>query len=106
MHKSFLAIVLTCSLAGCASTQPPVARTSMVMPAPANQGMSAQPVRVNPTTSQTSAMPELQPGPNYVASFPEADRRAACVRLKYVENTPKFARCLEGDFPENPYFRG
>jgi hypothetical protein len=46
----------------------------------------------------------LKPGPTYVASFPEADRRAACDRLDYRSGTQAYAKCLEGDFPENPYF--
>ena len=84
------------------------ARTTIMAPSSAGQTMgqmSAQPVRQNTAVVQSSAVPELQPGPNYVASFPEADRRAACLRLNYVENTPQFSRCLIGDFPENPYFR-
>ena len=57
--------------------------------------------------SQASADPStalLKPGPSYVASFPEADRRAACERLDYREGTRAFADCMMGDFPENPYF--
>ena len=109
MHKSLFAVILTCALAGCSSTAPTqTARATLVAPSPAGQAMgrvSAQPIRQNTASVQSSAVPELQPGPNYVASFPEADRRAACIRLKYVENTPQFSRCLVGDFTENPYFR-
>ncbi|HEY0032302.1 MAG TPA: hypothetical protein VGB81_03470 [Devosia sp.] len=103
MYKTLLALILAGSLAGCASTPPTQTRARMIAPV-AEAPMRAQPVR-QASAAQTSAVPELQPGPNYVASFPEADRRAACLRLNYVENTPKFARCMEGDFPENPYFR-
>jgi hypothetical protein len=70
---------------------------------PSNVQIAPAPQQV--AVAQTSAAPELKPGPNYVASFPESDRRAACLRLKYIENTPKFTSCLQGDFPENPYFR-
>jgi hypothetical protein len=55
-------------------------------------------------TAEDSSVASLKPGATYIASFPEADRRAACERLNYESGTPAFGKCLEGDFPENPYF--
>jgi len=46
----------------------------------------------------------LQPGTSYVANFAYAERRDACLRLNYSEGSDTFAACLEGNFPENPWF--
>lgn len=71
MHKFIFSIAAACLMAGCATT---------------------------PTSTPSAADPGLQalkPGPTYVASFPEADRRAACDRLKYQVGTIEYSKCLE-----------
>lgn len=123
MYKILTALVLTASLAGCAtaprdrvvgvvSTEARTERVTVAQPASVTQA-STQQMRKAATNPPPTANPDprsdlarLKPGAAYVASFPEAERRAACVRLNYTEGTAQFSRCLEGDFPENPYFRG
>ncbi len=46
----------------------------------------------------------LEPGSVYLANFSFDERREACMFLDYVEGTTAFSQCLEGDFPENPWF--
>ncbi len=46
----------------------------------------------------------LKPGLTYVSNFPFEDRQAACLVLNYEQDTSAFAGCLQGDFPENPWF--
>lgn len=72
--------------------------------APAPKSSSAPEPETRPTPDADLA--RLKPGAAYIGSFPEAERRAACLRLDYTEGTGEFARCLEGNFPENPYFGG
>ena len=48
----------------------------------------------------------LQPGDTYVHNFALAERRDACLRLNYSEGTVGFTQCLQGYFPENPWFAG
>lgn len=113
---------------GVVATSPaPVHRAIAKRPAPVAQSMpevqqSRQATTRTPKSTPTpksSSAPEpetrptpdadlarLKPGAAYIGSFPEAERRAACLRLDYTEGTGEFARCLEGDFPENPYFGG
>lgn len=118
MHKTLLIVTAALALAGCSSTRD----TVVVSSAPRAVIMTPQPVvrqapaRVAtatpaPTRAQAPAPAQadsstalLKPGPTYVASFPEADRRAACDRLNYKAGTSSYSKCLEGDFPENPYF--
>jgi hypothetical protein len=61
-------------------------------------------MNVAATTPQSPEMELLKPGATYVSNFPYKDRRAACLLLKYREGTLAFSDCLEGDFPENPWF--
>ncbi len=57
------------------------------------------------TSPQRSPEMELlKPGLTYVSNFPLEDRQAACLVLEYEEDTPAFGGCLQGDFPENPWF--
>ena len=88
MHKIVLSLAAAIALTGCATTPNAVINTSV----PAE-------VQADP------ALQSLKPGPTYVASFPEADRRAACDRLKYRVGTVEYSRCLEGYFPDNPYLQ-
>ncbi len=46
----------------------------------------------------------LEPGSTYIHNFAFAERREACIALNYAEGTDTFSRCLEGFFPENPWF--
>lgn len=86
MYKLIYAFVAAVSLAGCA-----------MAPNTANNTSTPPAVQADP------ALKSLKPGPTYVASFPEADRRAACDRLKYRVGSVEYSRCLEGYFPDNPY---
>ncbi|WP_108459248.1 hypothetical protein [Devosia naphthalenivorans] len=109
MHKTILVLTAALAMAGCSTTRD---RDVVVSSSSTAVLMSPQPVvRQAPmrmaSGSQASLEPSaalLKPGPGYVASFPEADRRAACQRLDYREGTRAFAACMIGDFPENPYF--
>jgi hypothetical protein len=83
MHKFLFSIAAACLMAGCATAPSSTPRE----------------VRADP------ALQALKPGPTYIASFPEADRRAACDRLKYRTGTMEYSRCLEGYFPDNPYLQ-
>jgi hypothetical protein len=107
MHKSLLIFTAALALAGCSTTRD----TVVVSSAPRAVVMDPQPVvrqapvRVSSASqAQDDSTALLKPGPTYVAAFPEADRRAACERLNYRSGTQAYAKCLEGDFPENPYF--
>lgn len=117
MSKTIILLLAACSLAGCATAPQrttlsaaqvvAVSPAPVVRQAPVRQVSTSNRAAASTTTAAVSSEPttaSLRPGATYVASFPEADRRAACVRLNYREGTPQFARCLEGDFPENPYF--
>jgi pyruvate/2-oxoglutarate dehydrogenase complex dihydrolipoamide acyltransferase (E2) component len=121
MYKTLTALVVACSIAGCAtaprndvvaviSTAPaPTTRAVVAQPQPAVQAQpKAQPAQTPaaPSPSPRDDLARLEPGASYIAAFPEAERRAACVRLDYEEGTREFSRCLEGNFPENPYFGG
>lgn len=102
MHKSVLIFAAAVALAGCSTTQERSTATTARVVAPVQQ-----PVDRARVASQSASQTEmLRPGANYVASFPEADRRAACDRLDYKAGTRAYSQCLEGDFPENPYFLG
>lgn len=57
-----------------------------------------------PSGVTTSEQAMLEPGPAYVAGFPEEERRAVCERLEYEAGTVGFERCMQGYFPENPAF--
>jgi hypothetical protein len=46
----------------------------------------------------------LQPGTTYVSSFSLNERQEACRFLEISEGTSAFDHCLEGDFPQNPWF--
>ena len=109
MHKTAFVIVAAFALAGCASTsdRASLQRSSVAYAAtPQPVVRQAQPIRSGSSQAAEadSSVAMLRPGATYVASFPEADRRAACERLEYREGTDAFAKCLIGDFPENPYF--
>ncbi|MBW4656704.1 MAG: hypothetical protein KME20_27215 [Kaiparowitsia implicata GSE-PSE-MK54-09C] len=94
MYRTLVFLFSACAIAGCATAP----RSDFVRgAAPAPTGGSSLQAASGPVTS-------LAPGATYVASFPEADRRAACLRLDYQEGTAAFSKCLEGDFPENPWF--
>lgn len=54
--------------------------------------------------SQAGDKQLLEPGITYVASFGYDERRQACLKLHYIDGTGDFSRCLEGFFPENPWF--
>ena len=82
MHKFLFSIAVACLMAGCATAP-----------------------KIPPEVQADPALQALKPGPTYVASFPEADRRAACDRLKYRAGTMEYSRCLEGYFPDNPYLQ-
>ena len=86
MHKFLFSIAAACLMAGCATA--PQVNTS-----------TQHEVRADP------ALQALKPGPTYVASFPEPDRRAACDKLNYRTGTVEYSRCLEGYFPNNPYLQ-
>lgn len=107
MYKAIIILTAALGIAGCSTTRD---GDIVVSSAPSAVLVSPQPVvRQAPVriASQASLEPStalLKPGPGYVASFPEADRRAACQRLEYREGTRAFADCMIGDFPENPYF--
>lgn len=103
----FFAAALT--IAGCATApeRASLATSSRVVAtSPQPIIRQAQPARITAASPRVDpALASLKPGPTYVASFPEADRRAACERLKYQEGTTQFSRCLEGYFPDNPYLQ-
>jgi uncharacterized lipoprotein YajG len=105
MHKSLIILTAALAMAGCSTTRE---RDRLVSTAPSATLMAPQPaVRQVPRATQASLDPSvasLQPGATYVASFPEADRRAACERLNYQPGTRAYRDCLEGNFKENPYF--
>lgn len=86
MHKFLFSIAAACLMAGCATA--PKVNTS-----------------IPPEVQADPALESLKPGPTYVTAFPEADRRAACDRLKYRAGTVEYSRCLEGYFPDNPYLQ-
>ncbi len=90
MHKFLFSIAAACLIAGCATAPKTAINTNTSIPAA---------VRADP------ALQSLKPGPTYVASFPEVDRRAACDRLNYRVGTVEYSRCLEGYFPDNPYLQ-
>lgn len=92
MHRIVLSLAAVIALTGCASAPKAVvsAQSSTSVP----RVVVADP-----------SLRSLQPGATYVASFPEADRRAACERLEYLEGTVEFAKCMEGYFPDNPYLQ-
>ena len=109
MHKTMIVIAAAFAVAGCASTSDRASlQSSSVALASAPQPIVRQAQPIRPAATRQAAIDpsvaSLRPGPTYVASFPEADRRAACERLEYREGTRAFANCLIGDFPENPYF--
>ena len=106
MPRTFLFLLAACCLAGCATAPERAApMSSRVVMSPVQPVIHKPPqMSASVSTANTSAEASLKPGATYVAAFPEADRRAACLRLDYREGTAEFARCLEGDFPENPYF--
>jgi pyruvate/2-oxoglutarate dehydrogenase complex dihydrolipoamide acyltransferase (E2) component len=133
MYKIVSALIVTVSIAGCATApRDKVVGVVATSPAPAQRVVATQTApmaQAKPQVQQarpavtatpkstpapkTSTRPtpdadlaRLKPGAAYIASFPEDERRAACLRLDYEEGTGKFLRCLEGDFPENPYFGG
>jgi hypothetical protein len=62
-------------------------------------------MNVGATAPEHSELELLKPGVTYVSNFPYDDRHAACLVLAYQEGTPAFAKCLKGDFPENPWFK-
>lgn len=100
MQKAVLIFAAALALAGCSTTQErsTATATQVVVSTP-------QPVERARVASQATSQTEmLTPGANYMASFPEADRRAACDRLNYKSGTQAYSKCLEGNFPENPYF--
>jgi hypothetical protein len=107
MYKTIILLAVVFAVAGCSSTRD---RDRLVSTAPNAALMAPQsvvreaPIRVASQAPADPSIASLQPGPTYVASFPEADRRAACERLDYQKGTRAFSKCLEGDFPENPYF--
>lgn len=101
MHKTLIVITATLALAGCASTSE---RSSVALVSAPQPIVRQAPLVSAPQRASDPATASLRPGPTYVASFPEADRRAACERLEYREGTNAYARCLIGDFPENPFF--
>ena len=86
MHRFLFLVASACLMSGCAT----VPKTAINASTP-------------PEVQADPALQLLKPGPTYVASFPEADRRAACDRLKYRAGTVEYSRCLEGYFPDNPY---
>ena len=58
--------------------------------------------KANAQSSNEKAL--LQPGVTYIQNFAYSERRDACLLLNYSENTDTFAECLQGNFPENPWF--
>jgi hypothetical protein len=105
MHKTIIILTAALAMAGCSSTRDRVVATSAlgtVLMAP-QSAMRQAPTRVA-AQAEDPSIASLKPGRTYVASFPEADRRAACERLNYEPGTSAYRKCLEGDFPENPYF--
>jgi hypothetical protein len=94
MYRTLVFLISACAIAGCATAPKSDFGRST---ASATSRSSSLQAASGPLTS-------LAPGATYVASFPEADRRAACLRLDYQEGTAAFSKCLEGDFPENPWF--
>lgn len=132
MYKIISALIVTVSVAGCATApRDQVVGVVSTSPAPVHRVVATQPLTVTQTKPQVqqtlpaTSMPRstpapkphtrptpdadlarLKPGAAYIASFPEVERRAACLRLDYAEGTDEFSRCLEGNFPENPYFGG
>lgn len=108
MHKVILFVTAAFVVAGCATAPDRVVSSSLPtsITSPLQPAAQVRPARVSnaPQAVPNSTTASLKPGPTYVASFPEADRRAACRRLDYREGSAEFSRCLVGDFPENPYF--
>jgi len=104
MRKALVVFAVAVALAGCSTARERV----VVLSPPTAVVVQPQPVarRVEPPRSRDDmdSMAALRPGRGYVAAFPEADRRAACDRLEYRPGTRAYSRCLQGDFPENPYF--
>ncbi len=104
MRKVLVVFAAAVALAGCSASRERVVVLSpptavIVQPQPVVRLVEPPPARGN-----VDSVAALRPGRGYVAAFPEADRRAACVRLDYRPGTRGFSRCLVGDFPENPYF--
>ena len=92
MHKIVLSVAAVMALTGCATAPKP--------------GVTAQSsTSVSAEALADPSLRSLQPGATYVASFPEADRRAACQRLEYSAGTVEFSKCMEGYFPDNPYLQ-
>jgi hypothetical protein len=58
------------------------------------------------TTAAPNEHADLRPGSTYVANFPLEQRRKACLDLNYVERSAAFENCVEGNYPENPWFTG
>lgn len=99
--KISLALLTCLALAGCAtSPQRVVSQRVAVVPA----AVTPIPQQVRGASQRSTENAMLQPGASYIASFPEADRRAACDRLNYRRGTSDYSECLIGNFPENPYF--
>lgn len=95
-----LAFSVSCLMAGCSTA--PTTRTAAVVPTNADVVVRRD-TSTNLPQASSAEVASLRPGATYIASFSEAERRAACVRLEYREGTAAFAACLEGNFPENPY---
>jgi hypothetical protein len=96
MYRTLIILTAALAMAGCSTTRERDRVVAVVSPT----GM-AQPVASQAMDPDVAA---LRPGRTYIASFPEADRRAACERLNYQPGTRAYRDCLEGNFPENPYF--
>lgn len=58
------------------------------------------------STTAPNDHPHMRPGTTYLAHFTYAERRETCVGLSYAEQTAAFDNCVQGDFPENPWFKG
>lgn len=106
MKRTLMIFGAVLAIAGCSATQDRVIGTArpgavLVAPQPATR---QAPMQVAARVGVDPSLASLRPGRTYVASFPEAHRRAACERLDYQEGTRDYAKCLQGDFPENPYF--